>query len=91
MSNEVGFSYGLPLDWEIVDSKPMLPVIKQEKTQTATSEEEKKGIACAQIGFLARNGTPPSVIETVILPYDCFGQSFTDKDLPAAAREWPMG
>lgn len=80
-TSELGFSYSLPLDWEVMDTRPMLPVVKQQATQTATSEGEKKGIACAQIAFMARNGTPSSVIEVMALPYDCYGQKFSDKDL----------
>ena len=84
-SDAIGFSYSLPLDWEIVDTKPMLPVLKQQQTQAAASEDEKKGIACAQIAMMARYGTPASVIEIMAVPYDCFGQKFTDKDLAGFA------
>jgi len=84
-SSGIGFSYSIPLDWEVVDTKPMLPVVKQQQTQTATSDDEKKGIACAQIALMARNGTPASVIEVLVIPFDCFGQRFTDKDLPGFA------
>jgi hypothetical protein len=77
----MGFSYSLPLDWEVVDAKPMLPVVKQQQTEAATSEGEKKGIACAQIALMARYGNPPSVIEAVEIPFSCIGQQFTDKDL----------
>jgi hypothetical protein len=73
------------LDWEIVDTKPMLPVVKQQQTQAATSEGEKKGIACLQIAMMARYGTPASVIAVMAVPYDCFGQKFTDKDLAGFA------
>jgi hypothetical protein len=68
-----------------MDTKPMLPVLKQQETETATSEAEKKGIACVQLALMARNGNPPSIIEAVALPYSCFGQQFADADLPAIA------
>jgi hypothetical protein len=84
-SSDIGFSYSLPLDWEIVDTKPMLPVVKQQQAETASSENEKKGIACAQIDMMARYGNPSSVIEAVTLPFGCFGQEFSDKDLPGIA------
>jgi hypothetical protein len=84
-TSEIGFSYSLPLDWQVMDAKPMLPVVKQRETETATSEAEKKGIACVQIALMARNGNPPSIIEAMALPYSCFGQQFTDADLPAFA------
>jgi len=81
----MGFSYSLPLDWEIMDTKPMLPVIKQQVTTDSTSADEKKGIECAQIDLMARDGTPPSVIEAITVPFDCIGQKFTDKDLASLA------
>jgi|ERR1035437_1207455 hypothetical protein len=84
-SSDIGFSYSLPLDWEIVDMKPMLPVVREQVTKGATSDGEKKGIACAQIALLAKYGDPPSVIEAVVVPFDCIGQHFTDKDLATAA------
>jgi len=85
-TSEIGFSYSLPLDWKVMDTKPMLPVLKQQETESATSDAEKKGIECVQIEMMARSGTPPSVIEAVALPYSCFGQKFTDRDLPAFAE-----
>jgi hypothetical protein len=84
-TSDYGFSNSIPSDWEVVDTRPMLPVVQQQQTQTATSEDEKKGIACVQITMLARHGNPPSVIEAIVLPFDCFGQSFTDKDLASFA------
>jgi hypothetical protein len=90
-SSQIGFSYSLPLDWEIVDSKPMLPVVKQQSAETASSKAEKKGLDCVQIAFLTRNGTPYSVIEAVVLPFDCFGESFTDKDLAGVASGMAKG
>jgi hypothetical protein len=63
----------------------MLPVVREQVTQSATSEGERKGIACAQIALMAKYGDPPSVIEAVVIPFDCFGQRFTDKDLASLA------
>jgi hypothetical protein len=84
-SSDLGFSYSIPSDWEVVDTKPTLPAVKQEVGKTATSEGEKLGIACTQVALTARHGDPASVIVVVVLPYDCFGQTLTDKDLPAFA------
>jgi hypothetical protein len=81
----MGFSYSLPLDWEILDTKPMLPVVRQQVSAGATDADEKKGIACAQIALMARDGSPPSVIEVMEVPFDCIGQKFTDKDLASLA------
>ncbi|MGB7546801.1 MAG: hypothetical protein WBM14_03555 [Terracidiphilus sp.] len=85
-SSELGFSYSLPSDWEVVDAHPMLPVVKQQQTQSATSEAEKKGIECVQLALTARHGTPASVVVIVELPFACFGQQMTDKDLPGFAE-----
>jgi hypothetical protein len=81
-SNPLGFSYTIPADWDAVDTQPSLPDLKDKATQSATSEAEKKGVACTQIGFSARHGNPTSVIVQVALPFDCFGQQFVQDDLP---------
>lgn len=81
-ASEVGFSYSLPADWEVVDTKPTLPQVQQEVAKTAKSEGEKKGIACVQVALTARHGDPASVVVVVALPYDCYGQTMTEKDLP---------
>ena len=81
-TSEVGFSYSLPADWEVVDTKPTLPQVQQEVAKTAKSEEEKKGIGCVQVALTARHGHPDSVIVVVALPYDCYGTTMTEKDLP---------
>jgi hypothetical protein len=84
-TSPLGYSYTLPLDWEVVDTKPMAPVVHQKLEDSASSTEEKKGAECVQIDLLARSGNPPSIIEVVALPYDCFGQKFADDDLPGFA------
>jgi hypothetical protein len=84
-SSDIGFTYSLPSDWEVVDTRPTLPAVQQEVTKTATSEDEKKGIACAQVALTARHGNPASVVVVVALPFDCYGQTLTAKDLPEFA------
>jgi hypothetical protein len=69
-----------------MDMAPALPVVQEQATKTATSDSEKKGIACAQIALTARHGDPPSVIVVVALPFACFGQEMTEKDLPGVAE-----
>lgn len=71
----------------MVDTKPMVPVLKQQQAQAATSDEEKKGIACVQIALMARHGDPSSqsIVEVMALSYDCFGQQLADKDLAGFA------
>jgi len=81
-SDPLGFSYAVPSEWEVVDARPMLPGEREKATQSATSEDEKKGIACVQVGMTARHGDPASVIVVIALPYDCYGQQMTADDLP---------
>ncbi len=83
--SDLGFSYSVPKDWEVVDSQSTLPMAKQQADENATSEEEKKGLACVQIALTARHGDPSSVTVEVALPFACFGKELTDKDLPGFA------
>lgn len=81
-----GFNYTLPPDWQVVDMQPTLPLIKQQQSQAAASDDEKKGIECVQVVLTAKHGAPASVIVAVELPFGCFGQRMTDKDLPGFAQ-----
>jgi len=82
-SSDLGFTYNLPGGWEILNMAPMVPAAKQQEEQQASSDAEKKGASCSQIYLTARHGSPASVIVVVTLPWDCFGQAFTSKDLPS--------
>jgi hypothetical protein len=84
-ANDMGFSYNLPSDWDVKDIAPALPALHQQLEKSAANEGEKKGAACVEIPLIASHGSPKSVIEVVTLGFDCFGQKFTDKDLPAFA------
>jgi hypothetical protein len=84
-TSDLGFSYSLPVDWEVVDTAASLPVVQQQVAKSAASEEEKKGISCVQIALTARHGAPPSVVVVVALPFACFGQTLSDSDLPGFA------
>jgi hypothetical protein len=81
-TSDIGFSYSIPVDWEVVDTKPTLPAVQAEVAKTAKSEDEKKGIGCVQVALTARHGDPASVVVVVGLPYDCYGTTMTEKDLP---------
>jgi hypothetical protein len=81
-SSDLGFSYSIPSDWEVVDTNQTLPAVRQKVENEAASEGERKGAACAQVALTARHGVPASVIVVVALPYACFGQEMTGKDLP---------
>jgi hypothetical protein len=85
-SSDIGFTYSLPADWEVTAIAPSLPVVQQQATKSATGEDEKKGVACVQIALTARHGRPPSVIVAVVLPFACFGQEMTEKDLSGVAE-----
>ena len=80
-SSAIGFSYDVPGDWEVVTAQVNIPQAKDQAAQNASSEQEKRGLACAQMGMTARHGG--SVIVDVALPFDCFGQQLTEADLPS--------
>jgi hypothetical protein len=81
-TNDIGFSYNLPSDWEVVDIQSSVPAIKDKVEKEATSEGEKIGASCSQVALTARHGTPSSVVVVIVVPYSCLGQEFTAKDLP---------
>ena len=85
-TSDLGFTYSLPSDWEVVDSTPTLPAAKQQAQQQASSDEEKEGVACVQIALTAKHGDPASVVVVVELPFACFGQAMSTKDLPGFAQ-----
>jgi len=84
-SSDIGFTYTLPADWEIGDTKPTLPMVQQQVASVAAAEDVKKGIACVQVVLTARHGNPPTVVTVVALPLSCFGQPMAAKDLPGFA------
>lgn len=77
-TSAVGFSYEVPNDWKVARSQ-VDPKTKEQAAQNAASDQDKKGLACAQIGMTAQQGE--SVIVDVALPFDCFGQQMTEEDL----------
>ena len=84
--SDLGFSYSLPSDWEVVNASPTLSGVKEQAQQNAATEDEKKGVACVQIALTARGGSPTSVLVVVELPFACFGQTMSSKDLPGFAQ-----
>ncbi|HEY1576253.1 MAG TPA: hypothetical protein VGF82_04185 [Terracidiphilus sp.] len=85
-SDDLGFSYHIPSGWAAIDTQSSLPEVKQRQLENAKTDEEKKGIACIQVPISARKGPPPSFLTAMALPYDCYGQIMTDKDLPGFAE-----
>ncbi|MGA9668891.1 MAG: hypothetical protein WBQ94_06760 [Terracidiphilus sp.] len=84
-SSEIGFTYSLPADWEVAEATPSTQAAQQQAAGSASTEDAKKGMACAQMVLTAHHGAPPSVVAVVALPFDCFGQQMTEKDLPSVA------
>jgi len=81
-SEELGFSFTLPGDWQVMDTSA---AAKEQARQSAATEEDKKGLACVQVGLTARHGIPPSVMTEAALPFDCYGQQMTQAELPGFA------
>jgi len=84
-TNNLGFSYTFPADWDVVDMSATLPVARQQAQQSATTEAEKQGAACIQIALSARHGSPASTVVALVLPFACLGSVMTDKDIPGMA------
>ena len=72
----LGFRYSLNADW----SAEPLPVAASALPYPA-AEGQKKGNACAHVELTARHGNPYSVVVVIALPFDCYGQSLTERDL----------
>lgn len=85
-ASDLGFSYSLPPDWEVVDNKPMLPNVLQEAARNYGNEAAKMA-ACVQLPLTAHHGNPTSAIVVVGLSYDCVGHTYTTQDLPGVASE----
>ena len=83
-ASDLGFSYSIPPDWEVVDTKPMLPSVLQQAAREYGNEAAKMA-ACLQLPLTAHHGNPPSAIAVVGLSFDCMGHSFTTTDLPGIA------
>ena len=84
--SDFGFAYHLPSTWDAIDAQSTLPEVKARQTAKAKTDEEKKEIACIQVPVSARKAAPPSFLAVMALPFDCFGQIMTEKDLPGFAE-----
>lgn len=80
--NPLGYTYRLPEDWEMVGAKPAEPEQQKKEEGKTAIVEEKKGIACVEVEMTARHGEPPTVVVIVGLPFECYGQTMTEQDLP---------
>ena len=81
----LGFTYTLPAEWKDAPTQSTLPAARQNAMQSAKNPGQELGVACAQVVLSAQTGKPPSVIVIVALPFPCYGQPLTAKELPRYA------
>jgi hypothetical protein len=82
-SAALGFAYSLPADWTVEDMQQMASQVQQQAAKGAQSDAEIRAVGCMEAPFRAHHGTGGSTVAIVALPFDCFGQHYTDADLPA--------
>jgi hypothetical protein len=75
--DDVGFSYGLPADWQLVAPPPAPKALVPYPTAIAP----KKGDACIDVALTARHGASASVVVVLALPFNCYGQTLAASDL----------
>ena len=88
-SADLGFTYSVPHDWEVLSAPPTVSQTKAAASQTAGTEEEKKGLACLEPVLTARDSKSGSILSVEALPFACFGQAMTNDDLPGFAAGAP--
>jgi hypothetical protein len=89
-TSDLGFSYSIPPDWDVVDTKPMLPAALQQAARDYGNEAAKMA-ACVQLPLTAHHGNPPSAIAVFGLSFDCIGHTFTAADIPGIASGFSEG
>lgn len=80
-NSDLGFSYGLPSDWELVAPPPTAPPGPDPDLPPSA----KKGNGCVEVALTARHGAPASVVVVMALPFDCYGQAIAASDLAGLA------
>ena len=75
--SDVGFSYGLPSDWQYV-APPSAPKATAPIPGVTSS---KKGDACVEVVLTAKRGSPASAVVVAALPFACYGQTMKARDL----------
>lgn len=81
-NKDIGFSFSLPGEWEVVEAAPALPAQQKQEEQKAPTADVRQGIACIDIPLTAQHGKPATVVAIVALPFACFGQKMKYDDLP---------
>ena len=88
-SGDLGFTYSVPPDWEVLSAPPTLDQKRSEASQNAASDDEKKGVACLQPVLTARDRKSGSILSVEALSFACFGHEMTNEDLPGFAAGAP--
>src|SRR5579871_1648942 len=74
-SADLGFSYTVPHDWEVLSIPPTMDQARSQATQNAGTDAEKKGLACLEPVLTARDKKSGSILSVEALPFSCFGQA----------------
>jgi hypothetical protein len=85
VSKELGFSFSLPADWTVEDMRASVGQAQIQASKNAQSDSEMRAVGCMEAPFKAQHGNGASSVVIVALPFDCFGQHYTDADLSAFA------
>lgn len=80
-----GFTYRLPPGWKSASPESTLPAARENALQSAKNPSQELGIACAQVVLSAESEKTSSAIVVAALPYACYGQPMSAKDLPGFA------
>lgn len=87
--SDLGFTYNVPTQWEILSTPPTMAAVRSEASQNAATDEEKKGVACLEAVLTARDRTSGSILSVQALPFACFGKTMTSEELPGFAAGAP--
>jgi hypothetical protein len=90
-STRLGFNYSLPADWTVDDMQETAAQVQQQAASSAQNDAEMRAVGCMESPFRAHHGKGGSTVAIVALPFDCFGQSYTNADLPAFATSIAEG
>lgn len=90
-TDEMGFSYSLPADWTMVDTRPVQTEAKRQAEKDAGSEGEKSAEACVETPLRATHGNPGSSIGIVVVSFDCYGQQFESSGLAGFGKGFAEG
>ncbi|HWT64743.1 MAG TPA: hypothetical protein VN151_01415 [Terracidiphilus sp.] len=85
-TSELGFSYTYDSDWERVDTKPIMPVVKSHAENSAKNDAELQTARCLQVALILQHGAPHrSSIVLAVLPNECLGSGLKPSSLSGVA------